>query len=199
MCKLYWQLVRQSQNTSGKINNVRVDEQPKKGKSSRDKRQVPLCTEVRRWGPDYPLAIFALFALWSANNANVCRGYHWYPRLCIMKIKRCFIDRITTCDWQKVQNIKKITRDIQLSIYFLPSICLDLSLICAFHSRIWRVSLLRPLYSLAISLFTFHYSDSKSGRPSPSQFCVRCPTPSAQNGIFSHADRTHVINVDASK
>ena len=24
---------------------------------------VPLCTEVRRWGPDDPLAIFALFAL----------------------------------------------------------------------------------------------------------------------------------------
>ena len=90
---------------------------------------------------------------------------------------------------------KKITHVIQLSIYFLPSICLDLSLICAFHSRIWRVSLLRPLYSLAISLFTFHYSDSKSGRPSPSQFCVRCPTPSAQNGIFSHADRTHVIKM----
>lgn len=202
MCKLYWQLVRQSQNTSEKINNVRADEPLKKGKSSRDKSLVYRGQKVGdRWSPR--LAIFALFVLWSANNAIVCLGYHWYPRLCIMKIKRCY-DTNVTCDGQTVNRLygsfnyfasNSFATAINLP-WSIPNRCLSFQDFavspCSAPCILW------PFLCLLFITPTAKVAPC----PSPSQFCVLCPTPSAQNGILSRTDRTHVINafnVDASQ
>ena len=204
MCKLYWQLVRQSQNTSEQINNVRADEPLKKGKSSRDKSLVYRGQKVGDWWSPR-LAIFALFVLWSANNAIVCLGYHWYPRLCIMKIKRCFGDMYNRNVWRTDSIQTSWIFNYFASNSFVPAINLPWSIpnrCLSFQdfavSPCSAPCILWPFLCLLFITPTAKVAPC----PSPSQFCVLCPTPSAQNGIFSRTDRTHVINafnVDASQ